>query len=61
MRTVTYTINHYKDADTGCGDCFEVVENETLHIVGGPEEYSSFGIVAFGTRKEAEDFIETIF
>ena len=33
MRTVTYSINHWTPEDTGAGDCFEIIENETRHTV----------------------------
>lgn len=61
MRTVTYQINHWTNDDTGGnGDCFEVIETETLHIVGGDDEYSSCGIAGFGTEQEAKQFIQKI-
>lgn len=60
MRTVTYQIQHWTHEDTGSGDCFEVMECETLHIVGSAEEHSAFGIASFGTRPEAETFIKTV-
>ena len=59
MRTVTYSINHWTDEDTGAGDCFEIMENEVLHATTG-DEHSSNGIASFGTLAEARQFIERI-
>jgi hypothetical protein len=59
MRTLTYAINHWTDEDTGAGDCFEVIETETRHATTG-DEVEHFGIAGFGTRAEAQAFIEAI-
>lgn len=56
MSTVTYRIHHWTDEDTGCGDCFEVVECVTIHAVTG-DEYSECGIASFGSNEEAQAFI----
>lgn len=59
MRTVTYSINHWTPEDTGAGDCFEIIENETRHTVTG-DETESHCVASFGTIDEARQFIERI-
>jgi hypothetical protein len=59
MTTVTYHIHHWTDEDTGAGDCFEVVECVTLHVVTG-DERDECGIASFGTLAEAQAFVAAL-
>ena len=56
MRTITYQINEWTDADTGVGPCFEVVEVETRHATTG-DEVETHSVQGFATREEAREFI----
>ena len=59
MNTVTYQIHHWTHEDTGAGDCFEVVECVTRHVVTG-DEHEQCGVASFGTIDEAQAFIAAL-
>ncbi len=60
MRTITYSIQHWTDEDTGGnGECYDVVATETRHIITH-DESETYSIGSFATAAEAEALLAAV-